>query len=137
MSDRKIRANSRRSSRRPEKLRPLAEATGGTVRRIGGGRQRAITLPRLVAMHDSPVYGGSDYAAIKRTGASEVTGVGVAPLAIGFLGLLALCGSVTASLAHRGAGFGAQVAPPRFGRGYAAFMTRPPTSANAPSTNSQ
>ncbi len=80
-----------------EKLRPLAEATGGTVRRIGTGDGSDVTLPRLVAMHDSPVYGGSDYAAIKRTGAAEVKGVGVAPLAIGLIGLLLLFGSVVAS----------------------------------------
>jgi hypothetical protein len=45
-------------------------------------------------MHDSPIYGGSDYIGIKRTGASVVTGIGVAPLAVGFVGLLALLGSV-------------------------------------------
>jgi hypothetical protein len=90
----------------PEKLRPLAEATGGTVRRIGQGTSGDVSLPRLLAMHESPVYGGSDYAAVKRTGAAEVTGVGVAPLAIGFLGLIALCGSVTASWLVEGRGLG-------------------------------
>jgi hypothetical protein len=81
----------------PEKLRPLTEATGGTVRRIADGKQDDVVLPRLVAMRESPVYGGSDYAAIKRTGASEVKGVGIAPLAIGFTGLLALLGSIIAA----------------------------------------
>jgi hypothetical protein len=47
-------------------------------------------------MRESPLYGGSDYVAIRRTGASVVTGIGVAPLAVGFLGLLALLGSVLA-----------------------------------------
>jgi hypothetical protein len=78
----------------PDKLRPLAEATGGTVRRIASGADGAVAMPRLVAMHDSPVYGGEDYAAIKRTGASEVKGLGVAPLAIGFLGLILVFGGV-------------------------------------------
>ena len=77
-----------------DKLRPLAEATGGTVRRIGDGRDGAIAMPRLLAMRDSPIYGGSDYVAIKKTGASEVKGIGFSPLAIGFLGLLVLLGSV-------------------------------------------
>ena len=63
------------------------------MRRIGAGGD-AIHLPRFVAMRDSPIYGGSDYIGIKRTGASVVTGVGVAPLAVGFVGLLALLGSV-------------------------------------------
>ena len=79
-----------------EQLRPLADATGGTVRRISAGDADAIALPRFVAMRESVSYGGSDYAGIKRTGASVVTGVGIAPLAAGFLGLLALMGSVLA-----------------------------------------
>ena len=83
----------RRWCRRPTSCVPLATATGGTVRRIGAGGD-AIHLPRFVAMRDSPIYGGSDYIGIKRTGASVVTGVGVAPLAVGFVGLLALLGSV-------------------------------------------
>ncbi len=78
----------------PEKLRPLAESTGGTVRRIGVSGGDAVNLPRFSGMRESPLYGGSDYIGIKRTGASVVTGVGVAPLAIGFLGLIALLGSV-------------------------------------------
>ena len=79
-----------------DQLKPLAQATGGTVRRISAGAGDAITLPRFVAMRDSPLYGGADYVGVKRTGASVVTGVGVAPLAMGFLGLIALLGSVLA-----------------------------------------
>jgi hypothetical protein len=86
----------------PEKLRALAEATGGTVRRLSDKAGSAITLPRIVAMRDSPVYGGSDYAAIKKTGASEVKGIGFAPLAIGFAGLLALLGSVVMAWIYEG-----------------------------------
>ncbi len=77
-------------------LKPLAEATGGTVRRIGTGAGDAITLPRFAAMRESPIYGGSDYIGIKRTGASVIVGVGVAPLAIGFVGLIVLLGGILA-----------------------------------------
>jgi hypothetical protein len=80
-----------------DKLRPLAEATGGTVRRIATDKTGDIALPRIVAMRDSPIYGGSDYAAIKRTGAAEIKGVGVAPVGIGLIGLIFLLGSVIAS----------------------------------------
>ncbi|HTJ03005.1 MAG TPA: hypothetical protein VL492_09430, partial [Methylovirgula sp.] len=80
-----------------DKLRPITEATGGTVRRIGQGTSGDVSLPRIVAMRDSPIYGGSDYAAIKRTGAAEIKGVGVAPVGIGVIGLLFLLGSVLAS----------------------------------------
>jgi hypothetical protein len=86
----------------PDKLRALTEATGGTVRRIASGSTGDIVLPRLLAMRDSPIYGGSDYAAIKQTGASEVTGVGAAPLAIGLVGLLALLGSTVLAWLYEG-----------------------------------
>ena len=80
-----------------EKLKPLVEATGGTVLRIGEGSGSAITMPRLVAMRDSPIYGGSDFVAIRRTGASEVRSIGSAPLAIGFVGLVALLAGILSS----------------------------------------
>lgn len=86
----------------PEKLRPMAEATGGTVRRIGTAATSEVSLPRVVAIAESPVYGGAGYAAIKRISASEVKGVSVGPLAIGFLGLAALLGSVIAAWIFEG-----------------------------------
>jgi hypothetical protein len=86
----------------PNKLKPLGEATGGTVRRIGNADGSEISLPRVVAIGESPVYGGAGYAAIKRIGASEVKGVGVMPLAIGFFGLAALLGSLTAAWLFEG-----------------------------------
>jgi hypothetical protein len=76
-------------------LRPLIESTGGTVRRIAAAGD-TVTIPRFASMRESPVYGGSDYAGFKRTGASVVTGVGVAPLAVGFIGLMMLLGGVLA-----------------------------------------
>ena len=85
-----------------EKLRPIAEATGGTVRRIADGTGGAITMPRVLAMRDSPIYGGSDYVAIKKTGASEVKGIGFAPLAIGFLGLIVLLGCIVFAWLYEG-----------------------------------
>ena len=85
-----------------DKLAPRAKETGGTVRRIGTGSGADVALPRFVSMRDSPVYGGSDYVGLKRTGASVVTGVGVAPLAIGFAGLLALLGSIVAGWVAEG-----------------------------------
>jgi hypothetical protein len=88
----------------PDKLKPLAEATGGTARRIGKADSSDIELPRLVAIGDSPIYGGAGYAAIKRIGASEVKGVSVMPLAIGFLGLAALLGSIIAAWVFEGRG---------------------------------
>ena len=69
-----------------EKLRPLAEATGGTVRRLSRDASGAITLPRIVEMREASVFGGADYIGVKRTGASALKGVEIAPLALGLLG---------------------------------------------------
>jgi hypothetical protein len=78
----------------PEHLRALAEATGGSVRRIASGEGDAVALARLISMHEAPSYGGSDYIGVKRTGASELIGVASTPLASGLLGLAALLGLV-------------------------------------------
>ncbi|MBL8590674.1 MAG: hypothetical protein JNK46_19220 [Methylobacteriaceae bacterium] len=79
-----------------DRLQPLADATGGTVRRIGAGGDQ-VTMPRLAAMRAAPTFGGADYVAIRRTESSVVTGVGVLPLGVGFLGLLMLLGAVVAA----------------------------------------
>lgn len=76
-----------------DKLQPLAEATGGAARRIGG-EDGSVTLPRLVAMRESPVYAGSDYAGVKRAQASVAVGIGISPLALGLAGMLALLGAM-------------------------------------------
>jgi hypothetical protein len=80
----------------PEKLRPVAEATGGTVRRLdsGGG---AVAIPRVVSLNPAVSYGGSDYIGIKRTGSSELIGVRSTSLASGFFGLALLLGAVLAA----------------------------------------
>lgn len=81
-----------------EKLRPLAEATGGTVRRLAaGGGADAITMPRVVSLNPAPSYDGGDYIGIKRTGSSELIGASSTSLATGFLGLAALLGAVIAA----------------------------------------
>lgn len=86
----------------PDHLRPLAEASGGSVRRIAAGAGGEIAMPRLAALRDSPSYAGSDFIGVRRTGASVVRGVAVAPLAIGWLGLALLLGGVLAAWAAEG-----------------------------------
>ena len=81
-----------------EKLHPLAEATGGSVRRIAAGRGAdAIVMPRVVSLNPAPSYGGSDYIGIKRTGSTELIGASSTSLASGLLGLAALLGAVIAA----------------------------------------
>lgn len=87
-----------------EKLKPLAEATGGSARRIGTGDGDGIVMPRLVAMHEAPSYSGSDYIGIRRTESSTVAGIGLFPLAVGAIGLLALLGSTVLAWVVEGRG---------------------------------
>ena len=87
-----------------EKLRPLAEATGGSARRIGTGAGDAIAMPRIVALHDSPSYSGSDYIGIRRTESSTVAGIGLFPLAVGLAGLLMLLGATVLAWLVEGRG---------------------------------
>jgi hypothetical protein len=80
----------------PEKLRPIAEATGGTVRRLAaaGGD---VAIPRVVGLNPGASYGGGDYIGIKRTGSSELIGARSTSLASGFFGLAFLLGAVVAA----------------------------------------
>jgi hypothetical protein len=87
-----------------EKLRPIAAATGGGVRRLAAGPGEAITMPRVVGLNPSPSYGGSDYIGIKRTGSSELIGARSTSLASGFFGLGLLLGMVVAAWLTEGGG---------------------------------
>ena len=82
-----------------EKLRPIAEATGGTVRRLGDssadGADRNARASS--ACNPAPSYAGGDYIGIKRTGSSELIGVRSTSLASGFFGLALLLGAVLAA----------------------------------------
>ncbi|MCW2276044.1 hypothetical protein GJ654_17500 [Rhodoblastus acidophilus] len=89
-----------------EKLRTLAEATGGSSRRIGQAGADTVKIPRLVALSDSPSYAGADFVAIRRTGASVARGMSLTPLAVGLAGLLALLGLVVGAWAWEGRGRG-------------------------------
>ena len=71
-------------------LAPLATATGGTARRIGTSGVGDVTMPRIAALRQASMFGGSDWIGIRRTDASVVRGVQVTPLAIGIIGLLCL-----------------------------------------------
>jgi len=66
-------------------LRPVAEASGGSVRRIA--ETGAVLMPRIVDIRTGGAYGGSDYIGLRPTEASVLRGVTVMPLGFGFLGL--------------------------------------------------
>ena len=85
-----------------EKLRPLAEATGGSVRRLARGKDDPISVPRLIPMHEAPLYAGADYAGLKRTEASVLIGVERTSLATDVLGLIVLLGALVWVWLRRG-----------------------------------
>ncbi len=85
-----------------EKLQPLAEATGGTARRLSNGGADTVAMPRVVELRDANRYGGSDWIGIRQTGASTLVGVEIAPLGLGLWAMLALVGAVVAAWAWEG-----------------------------------
>ena len=64
-------------------LEPIALASGGSVRRLET-RNSDIEFPRLLNLPTSKNYQGSDWIAFKDTQPSELIGVKIFPLAIGF-----------------------------------------------------
>ncbi len=85
-----------------EKLRPLAEETGGSARRLSSGGADTVSMPRIVEMRDANRYAGGDWIGIRQTGASTLVGVEVAPLGLGMWAMLALLGIVVAAWAWEG-----------------------------------
>ncbi len=78
-------------------LQPIANATGGDVRRLEGDG-----VPRVVPVRTSSVYKGDDWIGLKMRDVSVVRGIGVLPVFAGLLGLLLLVGSLAATWAREG-----------------------------------
>jgi hypothetical protein len=84
-----------------EQLRALAEATGGSVRRVaaeGGG----IAVPRLQSVRSGARLAGSDWIGFKPSDSAIVRGVSILPLALGLIGLLLLVGATLAAWVAEG-----------------------------------
>jgi hypothetical protein len=84
----------------PDVLRPLTDASGGSVRRIENGGD--ITLPRVVPVRSSSSYKGDDWIGMKMRDVSVVRGIGVLPIFAGLIGLLLLVGSLALTWAREG-----------------------------------
>ena len=67
-------------------LRPIAEGTGGSVRRVAIEGDRTITVPRILAVHSGTRLSGTDWIGIRPSDSAIVRGVSILPLALGFLG---------------------------------------------------
>ena len=81
-------------------LAPIAEATGGSSRRLDDGS--GLHVPRIVAVRSGDTYAGDDWIGLKMSDASVVRGIGVLPVFTGLLGLLLLLGSLAGTWAREG-----------------------------------
>ena len=80
------------------------------MRRLAKGADDPIAMPRLLSMHESPVYGGGDFIGVKRTESSVLIGVSRMALAQDFLGLAALLGALIWVWFREGRGGGPKAA---------------------------
>ncbi|WP_230531674.1 hypothetical protein [Microvirga roseola] len=76
-----------------EALAPIAEATGGSVRRVAIAGDQGITVPHILAVHSGSRFSGGDWIGIRPSDSAIIRGVSVFPLALGFLGLVLLVGA--------------------------------------------
>ncbi len=81
-------------------LGKLADATGGSVRRLADGN--VLTVPRVVPVRTSTSFKGDDWIGLKIRDVSVVRGIGVLPIFAGLIGLLLLVGSLAATWAREG-----------------------------------
>jgi hypothetical protein len=78
-------------------LAPLAEETGGSVRRVSENAGDTPRVPTILSLASASRFSGSDYIGVRSTDSSVVRGVGVLPLFLGFLGLGLLALSLLAT----------------------------------------
>ena len=78
-----------------EALRGIAEATGGSVRRVAAGD--GIVVPRIQALRSGTRFSGGDWIGIRPSDSAIVRGVSVFPLTLGLLGLVLLVGAMLAA----------------------------------------
>ena len=70
-----------------ETLKPAAEATGGSVRRLAASAKESIALPSIVPARSSGEASGNDWIGLRTTDDSLLKAVSRVPLFGGFLGL--------------------------------------------------
>lgn len=71
----------------PDKLKPVAEAGGGSVRRLAGSDPAGVDLPSVVPVRPSAQASGNDWIGLRNTEDSVLKSVSSVPLFGGFLGL--------------------------------------------------
>jgi hypothetical protein len=80
----------------PAALQQLAQATGGSSRRIGRESGSAVDVPRIVPVRSGSQFAGNDWIGLRISDSGIVRGVRISPLFVGLLGLAALFGALVA-----------------------------------------
>lgn len=80
----------------PGALQQLAQATGGSSRRIGRESGSAVNVPRIVPVRSGSQFAGNDWIGLRISDSGIVRGVRISPLFIGLLGLAVLFGALVA-----------------------------------------
>lgn len=70
-----------------DRLKPVAEAVGGSVRRLSGADPGGVNLPSVVPVRPSGEAAGGDWIGLRNTQDSVLKSVSSVPLFGGFLGL--------------------------------------------------
>ncbi len=81
-------------------MQPIADATGGGVRRLDDGH--GLEVPRVLPVRTSSVFKGDDWMGLRMRDVSVVHGIGVLPVFAGLIGLLLLIGSLALTWAREG-----------------------------------
>jgi len=81
-------------------LKPIADATGGAVRRLDDGH--GIEVPRILPVRTSSTFQGEDWMGLRMRDVSVVRGIGVLPVFAGLMGLLLMIGSLALTWAREG-----------------------------------
>jgi hypothetical protein len=86
-----------------ELLQPLAQSTGGSVRRVAeDGTGDDITVPRILSVRSGSRFAGGDWIGIRPSESAIVRGISIFPLALGLLGLALLVGATLAAWVAEG-----------------------------------
>lgn len=80
----------------PGALQALAEATGGSSRRIGQESGSGVSVPRIVPVRSGSQFAGADWIGLRISDSGIVRGVSISPLFIGLIGLALLFGALVA-----------------------------------------
>ena len=88
-----------------ERLRPIAEATGGSVRRIAANAAGDIHLPSVVTVTHSSPASGADFVGLRPSDSYVVTGLSIWPLFLGLAGLACLAPLLAAAWFFEARGF--------------------------------